>query len=54
MKKNQEQLAEISAHVLDSFRGVAKLSRICGRTGFEGQFLEKNNRWRMTFMNFAI
>ncbi|MGC6507437.1 MAG: ABC transporter ATP-binding protein [Myxococcota bacterium] len=54
MKKNQEQLAEISAHVLDSFQGVATIQGFVAERVFEGQFLEKNNRWRSTFMNLAI
>ena len=53
-EKNQEQLAEISAHVLDSFQGVATIQGFVAERVFEGQFLEKNNRWRMTFMNLAI
>ena len=54
MKQNQEQLAEISAHVLDSFQGVATIQGFVAEKVFEGQFLEKNNRWRSTFMNLAV
>lgn len=54
LKRNQEELAKISEHVLESFQGVATIQGFVAEPVFEKDFAKKNKDWFDTGMSVAI
>lgn len=54
MKRNQEELGEISNHILESFQGIATVQGFAAESAFTSRFLERNERWFRTAMTLAL
>lgn len=54
MKRNQEELGDISNHIMESFQGIATIQGFVAETAFQERFLEKNERWFITAMRLAL
>lgn len=54
MKRNQEELGEISNHILESFQGIATVQGFAAEKAFTDRFMEKNQRWFSTAMKLAL
>ena len=53
-KRSQEQLGDISDHVLGSFLGVATVQGFVAESAFGNQLRERNNAWLGTTMRLAL
>ncbi|MFT4980141.1 MAG: ATP-binding cassette subfamily B multidrug efflux pump [Myxococcota bacterium] len=54
MKRNQEELGEISNHILESFQGIATIQGFVAEAAFTERFQERNQQWFRTAMKLAI
>ncbi|MDG1479001.1 MAG: ABC transporter ATP-binding protein [Myxococcota bacterium] len=54
MRRNQEELGEISNHVLESFQGIASIQGFVAEDAFETRFQVKNEAWFATGMRLAV
>jgi ATP-binding cassette, subfamily B, multidrug efflux pump len=54
MKRNQEELARISEHVLESFQGVATIQGFVAEEAFHKEFAERNGQWFRTGLRLAV
>ena len=54
MKRNQEELGEISNHILESFQGIATIQGFAAEEAFRQRFTEKNDVWFRTSMTLAV
>ncbi len=54
MRRNQEELGEISSHVLESFQGIATIQGFAAEEAFESRFSAKNDAWFVTGMKLAV
>jgi ATP-binding cassette, subfamily B, multidrug efflux pump len=54
MKRNQEQLADISEHVLESFQGVATIQGFVAQKAFSRELSKRNEKWFQTGLSLAI
>ena len=54
MKKNQEELATISDHVLESFQSVSTIQGFRAEHSFEQRFEEQNQEWFSTGLRLAF
>lgn len=54
MKRNQEELGEISNHIMESFQGIATVQGFSAEPAFVDRFQEKNDRWFVTAMKIAL
>jgi ATP-binding cassette, subfamily B, multidrug efflux pump len=54
MRRNQEELGEISNHVLESFQGIASIQGFVAEEAFEARFKIKNEAWFDTGMRLAV
>lgn len=53
-KRNQEQLGEISDHVLGTLQGMATIQGFVAERAFSGRFAERNDAWLATGMRLAL
>jgi ATP-binding cassette subfamily B protein len=53
-RENQEQLGEISEHVLGSLQGMATIQGFVAERAFVERFEERNRRWLATGMKLAV
>jgi len=53
-RRNQEQLGEISEHVLGSLQGVATIQSYVAERAFERRFARRNGDWLQTGMKLAL
>ncbi len=53
-KRNQEQLGEISDHVLGSLQGMATIQGFVAERAFAGRFAIRNDAWLKTGMRLAL
>ena len=54
MRQNQEELARISEHVLESFQGVATIQGFVAEAAFQKEFDERNGQWFRTGLRLAV
>jgi ATP-binding cassette subfamily B multidrug efflux pump len=54
MKKNQEELAKISDHVLESFQSVSTIQGFQAEEAFEKRFSDQNQQWFSTGLRLAF
>ena len=54
MRRNQEQLGELSSHVLESVQGIASIQGFVAEDAFEERFEHKNQAWFITGMKMAV
>ena len=54
MRQNQEELARISEHVLESFQGVATIQGFVAEEAFREEFDERNGQWFRTGLTLAV
>ena len=54
MRRNQEQLGDLSSHVLESVQGIASIQGFVAEDAFEKRFEEKNQAWFITGMKMAV
>ncbi len=54
MRRNQEELGDISNHVLESFQGIASIQGFAAEDAFEERFRGKNEAWFATGMKLAV
>ena len=53
-RENQQQLGEISEHVLGSLQGVAAIQGFVAEDAFVDRFEERNRKWLSTGMKLAV
>jgi ATP-binding cassette, subfamily B, multidrug efflux pump len=53
-RRSQEQLGEISEHVLGSLQGIAAIQGFVAHEAFVGRFEERNQDWLRTSMKLAV
>jgi ATP-binding cassette subfamily B protein len=53
-RRSQEQLGEISEHVLGSLQGIAAIQGFVAHEAFIGRFEERNQDWLRTGMKLAV
>jgi ATP-binding cassette subfamily B protein len=53
-RRSQEQLGEISEHVLGSLQGIAAIQGFVAHESFIGRFEERNQDWLRTGMKLAV
>ena len=53
-RQNQEQMGEISEHVLGSLQGIATIQGFVAEEAFVERFEERNQRWLRTGMKLAM
>ena len=53
-RRNQEQLGEISEHVLGSLQGMAAIQGFTAEEAFEKRFERRNQEWLQTGMRLAL
>lgn len=54
MRRNQEQLGDLSSHVLESVQGIASIQGFVAEDAFEKRFEQKNQAWFITGMKMAV
>ncbi|MEL6344875.1 MAG: ABC transporter ATP-binding protein [Myxococcota bacterium] len=54
MKRNQEELGDISNHIMESFQGIATIQGFVAEAAFQDRFNVKNDRWFGTAMRLAL
>ena len=54
MRKNQEELSQISSHILESFQGVPTIQGFQAAEAFEKKFEEQNEQWFRTGLSLAF